>query len=476
MTTSSAEIPIALTPAHVPSARPRLRLWWFAPPLLLVAGFGAWYGVGRLQARAAPASGETEGKANSVRVEVVAPRPGGIDRICIQPGTLEPFESADLYAKVSGFLGEQHVKLGSRVKAGQILAKIAVPEADKQVERDAARLQHAEAIVKQMGARIVAAEAEAKSAEVSVGVAKTQVKAKGAYRRFQEKRLIRFKELNVQKVLDARVVDEAEDQYEASVEAESASIESVTAAEQRFVAAKAKIDQSRADLDEANAEVKVAVAELERSRVLVAYSVIVSPYDGVITKQSFDRGAFIRSADVGGDRIPLLVVERIDKMTVVVQVPDRDVPYANAGDPATVEIDALPGRSLKSAIARVAESEDPASRTMRTEIDIPNPDGRLARGMYGQVTMLLEAGHPSAFTVPSATLTGRATGNKATVRVVRDGTARTQQVVTGMDNGVEVEILSGLTRGDVVVLRANGPLEEGSAVSVSEPGSKKAGH
>ena len=476
MLSSPNEVPIVMTLAEFPRPRFSNRIWWVSLSGLLAVAAGAWFGIERLSLHATSPPAQADGKSNPVRVEVVSPRAGGIDRVCIQPGTLEPFESADLYAKVSGFLSEQHVKIGSRVKVGQILAKIAVPEADKQVQRDAARLLHAEAIVKQMAARIVAAEAEAKSTEVSVVVAKTQVKAKGAYRRFQEKRLTRFKELNVQKVLDARVVDEAEDQYEASVEAESASIESVTVAEQRLVAAKAKIDQSRTDLDEANAEVKVAVAELERSRVLVGYSVIVSPYDGVITKQSFDRGAFIRSADVGGDRIPLLVVERIDKMTVVVQVPDRDVPYANPGDSAIVEIDALPGRSVKSAIARVAESEDPASRTMRTEIDIPNPDGRLARGMYGQVTMLLEAGSPLAFTVPSATLTGRATGNKATVRVVREGAAHTQPVVTGMDNGVEVEILSGLKRDDVVILRADGPVEEGAAVAVSEPGSKKAGH
>jgi len=466
--------PSSETPFELVAAKPvkasGLRRFWLAFPLLVLAGAGGWYGVNRSMAHNSPEETvESDSKSKSVRVEVIRPKSGGIDRVCIQPGTLEPFEAADLYSKVSGFLSEQHVNIGSRVKTGQILAKIAVPEADKQVERDAARVQHAEAVVKQMRARIAAAEAEAKSAEVSVAVAKTQVKAKGAYRRFREKQLIRFKELLAQKVLDAKVVDESEDQYEAAVEAESAAIESVTAAEQKLVATKARIEQNRADLEEANAEVKVAVADLERSKVLVAYSVIVAPYDGVITKRSFNRGEFIRSADSGGDRVPLLVVERIDKMTVVVQVPDRDVPYVNAGDSATVEIDALSGRLLKSSITRAADSEDTATRTMRTEIDIPNPDGRLARGMYGRVTMLLEKGHPTAFTIPSATLTGRSAGDKATLRVVRNGTARTQPVVIGMDNGVEVEILAGVTVDDAVILRANGPIEEGTSVEVSNP-------
>ncbi len=469
-------------PIELLAARPvkalGLRWLWLAVPGLVLAGAGGWYGLNRSMAHNSPESTtESDSKSKQVRVEVVRPKAGGIDRVCIQAGTLEPFEAADLYSKVSGFLSEQYVNIGSRVKSMQILAKIAVPEADKQVERDAARVQHAEAVVKQMRARIAAAEAEAKSAEVSVSVAKTQVKAKGAYRRFREKQLIRFKELLAQKVLDAKVVDESEDQYEAAVEAESAAIESVTAAEQKLVATKARIEQNRADLEEAHAEVKVAVADLERSKVLVAYSVIVSPYDGVITKRSFNRGEFIRSADSGGDRTPLLAVERIDKMTVVVQVPDRDVPYANAGDPATIEIDALPGRLLNSSITRVADSEDTATRTMRTEIDIPNLDGRLARGMYGRVTMLLEKGHPTAFTLPSAVLTGRSAGNKATLRVVRNGAVRTQPVVIGMDNGVEVEILSGLSADDSVVLRASGPVEEGTPVEVSTPStSAKSSH
>ncbi len=442
----------------------------------LVIGLG-WYGLSKRHEPAAQShenpSQEHSKDVDKVSVDVVTPAKGGIDRICIQPGTIEPFEAADLYSKVSGFLIEQTVDIGSRVKSGQVLAKIAVPEHEKQVDRDTARVQHAEAIVSQMKARIVGAEAEAKSAQSSIVVAKSQVKARSAYRNFREKQLARYRELNAQRAIDARVVDESEDQFEAALEAETAASEAVITAEQRLVVAKAKIDQGKADLDEAKAEVKVAAADLERSKVLVAYSVITSPYDGVITRRTFNRGDFIRSADVGGDRAPLLAVERTDVMRVIVQVPDRDVPYTNIGDMASIEVDALPGKPVKLPISRVAESEDAATRTMRTEIDLPNKDGRLRRGMYGRVTLVLEEGHQGSLTIPSTAITSKPDGNRAIVRVVRDGVVKFVPVIVGADNGIRVEVISGLTPADSVIVRANGVLEEGSAVDIT---GKKAAH
>jgi HlyD family secretion protein len=473
MVHSPHDTPIVFTNAPYSRARSLANLRWFAVPMLLIAAAAAWFGINRVNAHnsASPAAG-AEGHGKPVRVEVVAPRPGGIDRVCIQPGTLEPFESADLYSKVSGFLSEQHVDIGSRVAEGQLLAKLAVPEFEKQVQRDRASVERARAHVKQLESAVVFSEAEARSAKSLIDLAEADTQGKTASRSYHRKQLERLKELNVQKAIDDRLVDEKEDQYMAAVGAEAAAKAGVTSAKLKADAAESKIAQAKADLDDAKAQVLVAEADLGRSQVMLAYTEIRSPYKGVITKRSFHRDDFIRSADAGGERMPLFSVERTDKMRVVVQIPDRDVPYVTAGDTATVEIDALPGRSLKSAIARAAESEDPATRTMRTEIDIPNPDGRLARGMYGRVTMLLETGTPTAFTVPSATLTGRADGSKATLRIVRDGAVRTLQVVTGMDNGVEVEILSGLNRNEAVVLRANGPVEDGTAVTISETPAK----
>jgi hypothetical protein len=162
-------------------------------------------------------------------------------------------------------------------------------------------------------------------------------------------------------------------------------------------------------------------------------------------------------------------------MRLVIQIPDRDVPYVTAGDPIVVELDALPDEKLQPAtgsqlvVSRSAESEDPVTRMMRTEVDLKNAGGRLRRGMYGRVTLTLSPGAPTAVRVPSMALVGKAEGGKGTVRVVRGDTVHVLPVLLGTDNGAQVEILSGLAPGDRVVVRANGPVEQGTTVTVSAP-------
>lgn len=438
---------------------------------LFVSGHNPYGGTER-QAVAAdlhsPASGPS-----AVAVEVTHPKAGGIRRVCTQPGSVEPFEAADLYARASGYLAEQTVDIGSRVKKGDLLARLAVPELEKQVERDAARVKNARAKVRQMEAHAEAAKAEAKAAEAAVPLAKSTVRAKTSFRQYREKQLTRMKELAKERALEARVVEEQEDFYQSAVEAENAAKEGVNAAVEKLAFARAKIDQATADLDEAKAGVEAATADWERSKVQLAFAEIRSPYTGIVTRRAFHVGAFIRSADQGGST-PLFSVERTDVMRVVVRVPDRDVPYVDPGDPAVVEIDALPGMVFQShgsetvAVARKEDREDPQSRTMRTEVDVPNPDGKLGHGMYGRVSIVLSEGTPDAMRVPSAALFGKAEGGRGTVRVVRDGKVHNVPVKYATDNGIEVEVVSGLTAADAVVVRASGPLDEGSPVRVGE--------
>lgn len=441
---------------------------------LLLIGFAVtgWYFFGRGKPGGPGTSLAAEGKANgAIVVEVVRPEPGGIQRVCSQPGTVEPFESAELFAKASGYLTEQVVDIGSLVKKGEVLARISVPEYEKQVERDTARVKDAEAKVKQMQAHLSAAQAEAKAADASVKAAKVLVRAKTAYRQYREKYSTRIKELVRKEALEARVADEQEDNYLAALEAENAAKEAVTTSEERASAAHARIDQAVADLEEAGADVEVAKADLGRSQVLLKYTFIESPYSGVVTRRSFHVGDFVKSADQGGIT-PLLTVERIDVMRVVIQVPDRDVPYVTKGAPAVIEIDALPGAAYQSTsgspveVSRWAKAEDPATRTMRTEVDVKNTDGKLQHGMYGRATLILGSGTPGALRIPSAALVGKAENGHGSVRVVRDGKAQILKIRYATDNGVDVEIMSGLSPTDSVIVRSTGPVEDGTPVTV----------
>lgn len=434
-----------------------------------------------------PAAGETTPEHETqvregVVVEYVLPQAGGIDRICTQPGTIEPFESADLYAKVAGYLIEQKVDIGAKVKEGDVLAKIAVPDYEMQVKQDAADVVRAQAKIDQMKAAIAAAEADVGAAHAAVALTEAEKKSKTSFRTYREKQRDRIQGLVAQNAIDAKLADEQEDQYQAAHSAELAAIESVGAAKQKEVAAKARVKQAEADLRHAEAEVATAEARLEKSRVMVDYSIIRSPYTGVVTRRSFHRGDFIRSADAGGDRMPLFSVERRDLMRVIIQIPERDTPFVTVGDPATVEVDAWSGEVFKTTgenkvvVSRMADSEDTQTRMMRTEVDIQNPDAKLRRGMYGRVTLALQVGSPGALRIPSAALSGKADGTKAQVRVVRDNKAHLVTVRYGVDNGSEVEVLAGLTPSDRVIVRASGPLVEGTIVAASEAKTVKGGH
>ena len=222
-----------------------------------------------------------------------------------------------------------------------------------------------------------------------IALAQAEQKSKTAYREYREKFRDRYKELVVRKAIEPRLEEEEEDHFQAAASAELAAGEAVVAAKQKEAAARARVTQAQADLKFAEAEVATAKAHLEKSQVLFDYSIIRSPYTGVVTRRNFHPGDFIRSADAGGDRVPMLTVEQTDVMRVVIQVPERDVPFVALGNPAVVEVDALPGVVYKTrgaekiVVSRLADSEDPHTRMMRTEVHIKNADGKLRRGMFG---------------------------------------------------------------------------------------------
>jgi RND family efflux transporter MFP subunit len=218
-----------------------------------------------------------------------------------------------------------------------------------------------------------------------------------------------------------------------------------------------------ADLADAMARVKVDEAEAKKADVLVDFSKIRARYPGVITQRTLDRGGYVRSAKEGGT--VLLTLARTDTVKVQVQIPDRDVPFANKGDPATVVIDNLGGKVFTGTISRTQGAEDPVTRTMTVEIDLDNPRGVLRPGMFGRVDIVLQKS-ASALTIPSGCLFGAAREGRGAVYIVKGGKAVLVPVRIGIENGVIAEIVSGLSPTDVVVRRYSGTLTNGSPVEV----------
>ena len=388
---------------------------------------------------------EPDDPIQALAVTVIQPRKGAMQRLTTQPGSVQAFESVQLYAKVPGFLKSQSVDIGDRVKHGQILAVVDVPELEKQVQRNRAAVDQADAKVLQMQARVASARADLDAAGAEVKQAEATAKSSAAWVRFRSLQHQRMKSLFATQSIEEKLVDESKERYEASVETENASQAAVITTKAKVVACSAKIQQADADVAAAKSEVKLAQAELEKSQVMVDFATITAPFDGVVTFRGMFPGDFVRAANESGS-LPLLTVQRTDLMRVIVQVPDRDVIYVDPGDPATLEIDALPGLKYQAKVSRMAQSQDPKTRLMHVEIDLPNPTGKIRNGMYGRVTILLDKA-ADKLSIPTSCLVNKsADGSNGTVYVVQSGRAHLVTIRLGEDNGLRVDVLGGIGR------------------------------
>lgn len=436
----------------------------------ITAGAGLWIWSSFGAANAAPPeqaatkriSNPVPAAANSIRVLTVQPSTGGTPRQTSLPCAAHWHDYANLYAKVSGYLGELHVDIGSRVKQGQVLAKIDVPELDQDVAVAQATLEHTQAAVHQTQARKKSAIAEQRAAEAAVVKSQSDVERWTAECTFREKEHSRFQALNKTDSVQQALVDEKLFQWQSAQAGMRAAESAVLTAREQASAAAARVELAEADLGVAKAQAKIAQTHLDKAHLYASFSSIVCPYDGVVTARSFHRGDFIRAADKGSER-PLLMVGRTDLIRVVVQIPDREVPYAHVGDPVVIEFDALPQHKFEAKLSRIAYSEDIATRTMRAEVDLPNQEGMILDQMYGRMHIVLEPAADS-LTVPSVCLVGNLERGRSQVFVVREGVARLQTVSVGAHDGVSCEILEGLQLSDAVIIRPPANLTEGTAV------------
>ncbi|MGH7194022.1 MAG: efflux RND transporter periplasmic adaptor subunit, partial [Candidatus Saccharimonadales bacterium] len=454
--------------------------WTLTLALAVVVGAGGAYGwssLGQGPTRASAADSSHDNTtahdgdstdASRLNVKVVHPKRGGLSRTTTQPGVLHAFEYADLYAKASGYLTAQVVDIGDTVERGQVLAEIFDPERKQAAEEGAAAVEQAKAQVRQAEAKVTISEAAVASAKAVLHQKQAQVGKSTAATKFREKEYVRFIELTQQRAVDFRLSDEKQKEYESALAAEKEAQAAVEGAEAGLAEAVAEVVTAKANIAAARANVHLLKAREESANILVQYLQLVSPYDGVVTNRNYHRGAFVQSAEHGQSQ-PVLSVARTDRMRVVVYVPDRDVPLLDRGDEAVVRVDALDGEEFRGTVSRYSQYEDPANRTMRTEIDLENPTGRLRQGMYGGVTILLE--RPSEhLTVPSGALHERSAGGSGKLYVVHGHVARETDVRVGRDNGIRAEIIDGLSQDDLVVVSYSGSLEDGEPVEAETAG------
>jgi RND family efflux transporter MFP subunit len=351
---------------------------------------------------------ETRAAATAIpTVDVVTVRGAPAGGSLTLPGETAAWYESTIYARVSGYVAKWYVDIGDHVKAGQVLALIDTPELD----------------------------AEFLAAKAKLKVSEAQVKVKQADAAFAASTYERWRDSPKGVVSD----QEREDK-------------------------KAGNAGAAAQLEAARAQVNLDQADVDRLSAFEQFKRVTAPYTGTITERRIDIGNLV-TAGSSGDTTLLYRMAQDDPIRIFVDVPQSAAPdLMKIGIPAKILIGAASSPSISGAITRTSDAIDPRARTFRAELDIPNPDGRLVSGEYVQVAFDLQNNGMSQ--VPAAALVFATSGPRVAV-VGPDGTVKFRPVTIGRDDGNEVELSSGVTDGERLVLNISNQIVAGQKVQVS---------
>jgi membrane fusion protein (multidrug efflux system) len=222
---------------------------------------------------------------------------------------------------------------------------------------------------------------------------------------------------------------------------------------------------AKQDVDLAEAAYLGSKHALEQLAAMLDYTKVRAPYNGIITARFVDPGALIQAATSSATQaVPLLTIMDASILRFYVNVPQEDSPYVKKGTPVTIVLKSIGGKTLEATVTRSTMSLDPGTRTMLVEIDVPNPGHALAPGMFAEVILTLRE-HRDALVVPPAALV--ADDSSKAVFVIEQGVARKVPVKTDIDDGVWLEIASGLTGSEDVVVVGKARLTDGIPAKAS---------
>jgi len=225
-------------------------------------------------------------------------------------------------------------------------------------------------------------------------------------------------------------------------------------------------DQQTSGYKQAQANLASADANVRRLEQMENFKRVYAPFSGVITKRNVDPGALI-NAGAGTAGRELFDISRVDPVRVFTSVPQAYAPFIKVGGQTTVTLQEYPGQKFTARIARTAESIDPATRTLLTEVDVPNKDGRLLPGSFGEVHFAVGS-NVNKVTVPVNAMLFRSEGPRLAV-VDGDGRIQLRPINIGRDYGTSLEILGGVSAEDQVVINPPDSLEDGQQVNVAAP-------
>ncbi|HKV23514.1 MAG TPA: efflux RND transporter periplasmic adaptor subunit [Candidatus Acidoferrum sp.] len=345
-----------------------------------------------------------------------------LTRALVISAEFRPFQDIDVHAKVAGYVKHIYVDVGDHVKQGELLAVLEIPELQDEVQTADASVSKSEEEIRRAQADLE----QSKSAHQVAHLAYTRL-------------------VDVSKTRPGLVAQQELDD-----------------ASGRDQVTQAQVATSSAALSAANQELRVAQANRERIRTLFAYSQIKAPFAGVITKRYADTGSMIQTGISSQTQsMPLVTLAQENLLRLVLPVPESAVPRIRLGSPVEVTVSSI-GKTFEGKVARFADQVDLTTRTMHTEVDIPNPKGILVPGMYATASVIL-SDEKNALAVPVQAL-DRTENHVSVLTINSQNKLEERDVKVGVETPNQVEILSGLNEGDLVVIGNRSQLQPGMPV------------
>lgn len=368
--------------------------------------------------------------ANAVAQDGESARAVAVERVTRQDlgrslelaAEFRPNQEIDLHAKVAGYLKAIHVDVGDQVKKGQLIAELEAPE---------------------MTQELTQAEAALKRSQVDVDRARSELRRSEAQHSIRQ---VSFERLSA--VITARPNLVAQQE--------------IDDASSRFREAEAQLSVAQSTISASEEQVRIATAGKERFDTMLTYLRITAPFAGTITRRLADPGAMIQAGTASHvQAMPVVQLSQVDRLRLVLPVPESVVPTIRADMPVEVRVESLK-RVFQGRVSRFTGKLESSTRTMETEVDLPNPDSVIKPGMFGYATLVLEH-RVAALAVPVQALSGRSPS--ATVLVVgADKRLEERRVNPGLETPGWVEVLSGLREDELVVVGARANLRPGLLV------------
>ena len=323
---------------------------------------------------------------------------------------LVPFQEIDVYAKESGYVQKLDVDYGTHVKAGQTMATLEIPELQAQMQQD---------------------QAEIKNAIDQVSRADHELKRYDAQYNALH---LQYTRLNGVFETQPGIVAQQE----------------VDDAQGKDLAAASQVDAGKAALEAAQSQLAAAKAKLAHDETLFDYSRITAPFAGVVTERYANLGTLVQAGTSSSTQaMPIVRLSQDDLFRLVIPIPESYVRYIRVGDPVNVHVPSL-NRTFPGKVARFSVDVRADTRTMHTEVDVPNPERVMMPGLYAEAEVGLDQ-KDNVPTVPLQAVSHQ--GNKTSVFVVnRDGELEERTVELGLQTTTDAEVLSGLSEGEQVVV------------------------